>query len=385
MTSDFGADTTIRTAFFDNGVIPQGFTLHAVVIGISTLIRVVAHPEHFDARLFKEMTSIWSPTSLVGGQLSVMEDSSLPLITMGKCNEVNADAVASEFSTVVTRASLHVLKNSGQLLLHAGGIADDNGNVAIIVGPSGRGKTTTIREMAKEYSYVSDETIAIDAEGRVLPYPKPLSVIVPGHKHKLQIPSAQLGMKQLASDRLQVGSIVILERAQSGTKGRVEPISLAEALKQISAQSSYLTFVTHPLAFIARLMDETGGFKRFAAGSIDFLASLAPNLWESYPAEQWQHVVPFNKRNSFVGSEVVDALSTNDGVLVMTSDGKLHALSVIASDIWRGLFKGASLRIIERQLETKFGTPLNMTIHSAVSGYVEELKALRIISDVAEF
>ncbi|WP_440103388.1 PqqD family peptide modification chaperone [Glutamicibacter mishrai] len=385
MTSEFGADTTIRTAFFDNGAIPDGFSLHAVVMGISTLVRVVAHPEHFDARIFREMTSIWSPASEVGDQSSVMGNESLPLITMGKCNDVNAEAVASEFSTVVTRVSLHVLKKANQLLLHAGGIADDHGNVAVIVGPSGRGKTTTIREMAREYSYVSDETIAIDAEGRVLPYPKPLSVIVSEHKHKQQIPSAQLGMKQLESNQLRIGSIVILERGKSGSKGDVEPVSLAEALNLISSQSSYLTFVTHPLAFIARLMNETGGFKRLTAGSIDFLASLAPKLWEPYHAEQWEHVMPSDRRNSFVGSEVVDALSTIDGVLVMTSEGKLHTLSAIASGIWRGLFRGARLENIGQKIESEFGTPLNTSIHNAVSEYVEELKALRIISDVAEF
>ncbi|MFX6027812.1 hypothetical protein ABTE84_20905, partial [Acinetobacter baumannii] len=71
-------------------------------------------------------------------------------------------------------------------MLHAAGVAGSDGAVVVLVGPSGAGKTTAIRHLAARAGYVSDETIALNATGAVLPYRKPLSVITDGVAHKVQ-------------------------------------------------------------------------------------------------------------------------------------------------------------------------------------------------------
>ena len=85
-------------------------------------------------------------------------------------------AMLSALSQRVTLAALE--QRRGDLwMLHAAGLAGDDGRVVVLVGPSGRGKTTAVRTLATSFGYVSDESVAIDDEGRVWPYRKPLSEI----------------------------------------------------------------------------------------------------------------------------------------------------------------------------------------------------------------
>lgn len=384
MNSNDEAGTNIGTAFFDNAAVPVGFTLHAIVGGIGAPLRVAAHPDYFEPRLFVDMTGAWPADENRRERPTAMDDLSVPLITLGRCNDTNYPAVASEFSTVVTRASLHSLRGTRRLLLHAGGIADADGRVAVLVGPSGRGKTTTIREMAREYAYVSDETIAIDARGEILPYPKPLSIIVPEQKHKQQVPSSAMGLKQLHQKPLHLGTMVILERGPLGTVGRIEPLPLAQALTQICSQSSYLMELPHPLATVARLMNFSGGFKRLIAGPIESLGALSNQLWEPIPADQWEQVLPDKEKYVHLAPKVIDALDTDDGVVILTADGQLHTLSPIASEVWRCICDSKPIEDIVDVLVGKFGRPADSTVEETLARYLDQLKALGIISNSRE-
>mgnify|MGYP003454070666 FL=1 len=46
----------------------------------------------------------------------------------------------------------------------------------VCVAPGGTGKTTRSRRLGQSYGYLTDETVATDADGRILPHPEPLSV-----------------------------------------------------------------------------------------------------------------------------------------------------------------------------------------------------------------
>lgn len=60
--------------------------------------------------------------------------------------------------------------------LHAGAVERD-GRVVLLVGASGRGKSTlTARLVRRGFRYLSDELAAVTATGEVLPYAKPLSL-----------------------------------------------------------------------------------------------------------------------------------------------------------------------------------------------------------------
>ena len=99
----------------------------------------------------------------------------------------------SSLSQQVTLAAIEAARGRAWML-HAAGIATPDGPVVVLVGPSGRGKTTASRALGAVYGYVSDETVAIDEDGRVWPYRKPLSVIEDFAAPKTQLAPSALGL-----------------------------------------------------------------------------------------------------------------------------------------------------------------------------------------------
>ena len=94
--------------------------------------------------------------------------------------------VMHDLSPRVTEAALSTLAASPVLLFHAGGLCASDGATVMLVGPSGAGKTTAVRTLATSLGYVSDETIAVAADGTIAPYPKPFSVLDRGDAWKTQ-------------------------------------------------------------------------------------------------------------------------------------------------------------------------------------------------------
>ncbi len=105
------------------------------------------------------------------------------------------EAAMEMLSQAVTLAG--VTSSAGDLLmLHAAGLADpDTGRTAVLVGPSGMGKSTATKALGREWGFVSDETIAVTASGDLLAYPKPLSLIE-GGRWKRQASPGSLGLLQ---------------------------------------------------------------------------------------------------------------------------------------------------------------------------------------------
>ena len=90
----------------------------------------------------------------------------------GQGNQASTPWLASR----ITREGIEGLAGR-QLLLHGGGLSLDDGRVLVLVGPSGAGKSTASVALCRRgFGYVSDETVAIDADFAVTPYPKPLLI-----------------------------------------------------------------------------------------------------------------------------------------------------------------------------------------------------------------
>lgn len=82
-------------------------------------------------------------------------------------------------TSAITLAAIDQLAGH-RMMFHACGLADPvSGATIAFIAPSGTGKTTVARTLGPGLGYVSDETIAVDAELRIVPYPKPLSVKQP--------------------------------------------------------------------------------------------------------------------------------------------------------------------------------------------------------------
>ena len=79
-------------------------------------------------------------------------------------------------SRCLTIASIR--RRSGScVMLHAAGLATDDGGTVALVAGSGTGKTTAGRLLGRSLGYVSDETVTVEHDLTVRPYPKPLSIV----------------------------------------------------------------------------------------------------------------------------------------------------------------------------------------------------------------
>ncbi len=116
-------------------------------------------------------------------------------------------------SRQLTNAS--ILRRSGQcVMLHAAGVASDDGGTVALVAASGTGKTTAARVLGRRLGYVSDETVAVEHDLTVRAYPKPLSIVVdpasPWVKHERSPDDLAL---RRPPHSLRLSAVVVLERS----------------------------------------------------------------------------------------------------------------------------------------------------------------------------
>lgn len=174
---------------------------------------------------------------------------------------------------VTTRA---IDARAGELvMLHAAALADPvSGRTAVLVAASGTGKTTASVTLGRCFAYLTDETAAITADGLVLPYRKPLSIIDGGHLKKQIAPSA-LGLLRTERE-CRLAALLVIERdPRHEGEAAVKSLDTVDAITAIAPQSSYLPSMDKPLHRLADLIHFAGGAKhvRYAES-----ADLAPVL-----------------------------------------------------------------------------------------------------------
>lgn len=180
------------------------------------------------------------------------------------------------------------------LMLHALGLSDEQGRVAILAAPSGTGKTTFARTGGADLGYVTDETVAITPEGRIVPYPKPLSVIEQPGRPKVQIGPDAVGLRRPPQTALRPTLLVMLDRQEEPTEPRLEPMEPADALVALMPQISYVADTPGRLAAVVRAIERCGGMRRLVyAEAAEALPVVRRALAESAPvAVDWAPALP---------------------------------------------------------------------------------------------
>ncbi|WP_300528434.1 hypothetical protein [uncultured Nocardioides sp.] len=187
-----------------------------------------------------------------------------------------AGAVLELLSQAVALAGIE--HGAGRLvMLHACGVADpDTGRTVVLAGPSGMGKSTAAVHLGRRWGYVSDETVAITEDQRVLPFPKPLSLIR-GERWKEQVSPDDLGLV-VPPQELRLGAIAILSRHPEGLT-IVERKRRTEFVAQVAPHTSYLGELDRPVHRLAGLVEPEGG-PILGYRSSDGLESLVHQLME---------------------------------------------------------------------------------------------------------
>ncbi|WP_127097502.1 hypothetical protein [Brachybacterium saurashtrense] len=274
-----------------------------------------------------------------------------------------ADQLGQVLSTVVTQRAL-TRRRGTHVLLHACGLALEDGRVIAFVGPSGMGKTTLARTLGRRWGYVTDETVAIatspERYGQVLPFPKPLSIVQEGAPKRQVSPSA-LGLAPLPDVPLRIAAIVLIERSESPVdeSGRFRPgpaeieserLPLAESVGLLAPHLSYLSSLEQPLSELARLIEGVGGVVRLRYREAAQVATVVDELVSADPHDRsgtgrWNagdvpgiaagaaHPETAATR-TWSPAPATDWLDTGGAVVVLRGT-QVHVLSGIAPPLWR--------------------------------------------------
>jgi hypothetical protein len=208
-------------------------------------------------------------TAAVQGELSEEDEA-----------EVNAlgqdDTETLEVATAgVTVLAIQELAGD-RLMLHACAVADpDSGAAVVMVGPSGAGKTTIAATHGRRWGYVTDETVAVDRDGRAWSYPKPLSVV--DGERKVQHSPDDLGLVQ-APVEVTVAKVLLLDRRPGVAAATVEPVQTADAIALLAEHTSYLTYLDRPLHWLGGLVQQSGGVDRVSYGECEQLEPLIEGI-----------------------------------------------------------------------------------------------------------
>jgi hypothetical protein len=184
-------------------------------------------------------------------------------VVLREPHDDHADSLAGSLQMLTQDVTTAAIKSraGSVLLFHAGGLSNlETGASVVFVAPGGTGKTTLVRTLGPGRGYISDETIAVGADGRITPYAKPLSVRRAEAPHiKDEIPPGELGLALPAADPW-LASIVVLRRdREPGTPAEVEVVDLLDALVLLAPETSSLAEVEAPLRTLADLVERSGG------------------------------------------------------------------------------------------------------------------------------
>ncbi|AXK45408.1 PqqD family peptide modification chaperone [Brachybacterium saurashtrense] len=279
------------------------------------------------------------------------------------------DLVTTAVTTRTMESALGTL-----LLLHAAGLAAEDGRVMALCAPPGTGKTTATLVLARRFGYVTDETVAVvPGTGQVLPYPKPLQIIDREvAARKVARGPEELGLRApSASTALHLGPVIVLDRSldpAGDAAPTVTPLPLAEALPRIVAQTSSLHLLPRPLQTLCALMDAHGGPWLLHYAEAETLPevldawlagresrSAGPESWESAVVEETSPSPPCGDGAVVRRAPVADAVAIPGGVAVLRG-GDFFLLQGVGATLWERLTRPRTLDELTEALVAAHGT-----------------------------
>lgn len=286
----------------------------------------------------------------------------------------DAERGLSDLSTRVTLEALDALRGR-RLLLHAAGVAAEDGRTIALVGPSGRGKTTASRHLGGHFSYVSDETVSVDADLSVEPYRKPLSVITDGLAHKEQIAPSAYGLKDLPTAPLRLTAITLLERRPDAAHTGLETVDLIDAICEMTPQISYLPDLAQPLQYLARVFDAIGAPTHLVYRDAVDLPELVAGMFASpaHPNQEWALPRRGPATSSWRATAFDDAILV-DGRACILREGVVTALDQRGCLVWAQCLAGVSVPQIVATAIAEFGDPGAGAADDLISATLSELR-----------
>ncbi|PWJ23996.1 hypothetical protein ATK17_0079 [Branchiibius hedensis] len=255
-------------------------------------------------------------------------------------------------SSSVTFSAIRQAAGSG-VMLHACGVATDSGDVAVLVAASGTGKTTAAARLcAREFGYVTDETVLVRGDLSVVPYPKPLSVVLEADDphHKQQYGPDELHLR-IPPPRLTARALLLLDRVDRDNRDAepadpdaapaLEPVGLIDAMMTLIPHTSSLTALDRPLTALAQLISDLGGVQTLRYREIDETGDLirralragGNSATEFTSVSRSAGAPPADSDGRVQRAPFDDAIVADDEVLLLAGSVPLR-LSALGATIW---------------------------------------------------
>ncbi len=285
---------------------------------------------------------------------------------------------------------------SGQLtLLHAAALADPSSKkTLVLIGPSGRGKTTAARYLGQHLTYLSDETAVIEKNSSIRPYPKPLSIIKETGQPKIQYDPTSLGLHpaQPQDHSYRLHRIILLNRQEeaSSTPASLQTVELADALIEIVQQSSGLAHSKDGIPNLIQLIQNSAGVVRLNYQDINQTLGLVQEILatETKPLADTAQTHPGPSRQTQADKEADPdqpkkleraagscLYQIGQRALIHQQD-QLLEISPFAADCWLSLQQPKSWQQVQQELSKKYG-PIP---DQALIGVLEELKKEQLLA-----
>lgn len=278
----------------------------------------------------------------------------------------NRPGVADRLSRLVTLRAIEQQRHR-LLMLHAGAVCHGDRAVAFVAA-SGGGKTTATRTLATRYGYLTDETTAVDADFRVLPFPKPLSVLQPTGQWKQQLSPDAAGLARPTHPHPTLRRLVVLDRRDDIDQPQLSRLDLAQAMPVLGPQISYLSALPRPLHRLVALIQQCGGVLRVSYSEAVDLIDVVEELFDTAPAPGTPDVAapspradssttePIAAPGSYARAAVTDQLAIDDRVAVLV-DNRLLILDGVGAATWRALGHCADAASIVDAVTEELGQP----------------------------
>lgn len=343
-------------------------------LGSTIAIRASNWPQHAIARLEQAWSGAMTAGTGGAGPAETAPAETVPV-------EVDAPALhtddraaveiaLSQLSGTVTLAAIEA--GRGRLLmLHAAALAAPDGRVIALVGPSGRGKTTAALTLGRQFAYVTDECCGVAADGTVLPYRKPLSVIDDSvqRPHKAQRSPDELGLMPLPDLPLRLAAVAVLDRdPAAATEPAVLMDAFGDAVEHLVPQISALPALPDALH---RLRDTVGvNVPRIRYREAEELPEMLRGLLAAPP--------PPRRPALWTRGNAIDAMQHGDALLVLL-DGTVQRIEGIAPIIWQHLSVPRSLDEVVDEVVARIGAPDPGDPVALVEQGLESLRAAGVV------
>lgn len=380
-----------------------------IVNALGARVRVAIEGGSLSADQFDELLEMWAACGAQAEEAQASEDAAD--VTVRRALRPHADgerdaadaphldwpvsrsfrSLSDHLASEVTAAAIE--HSRGRLLmLHAAALAEpETGRVLVFVGPSGTGKTTLSRTLGHRLQYLSDETAGIAADGRVAPYPKPLSLrMTDDNRPKRQVSPASLSLLPATKQEYRLHRVVVLDRRPDApVLPVISPMTVTEAIRALTAEISYLNALEEPLQRLAAVCSVGGGAVRV---SYRDAADLEPALDELFADDEdapgWrplettistQHEA--SGVRSFRRTPTIDAVADSAGLVVLKGR-VVHALDGIGPVIWNDTVRARTVSELTEAAVAEFGAPEGLDAEQLVRNAVDELVSAGLLERV---